>query len=44
MYENCMQMKPTVVTYLDTRYKKKSGAYPVKLRVTFQRDQHPYIF
>lgn len=27
-----MQMKPTVVTYLDTRYKKKSGAYPVKLR------------
>lgn len=37
-----MQIKPTIVTYLDTRHKKKSGLYPVKLRITFRKEQKYY--
>jgi integrase/recombinase XerD len=37
-----MQMKPTINTVLDTRRIKKSGRYPVKLRITFQKDQKYY--
>jgi integrase/recombinase XerD len=37
-----MQMKPTIVTYLDTRRKKKSGRYPFKIRVTFCKKQEYY--
>lgn len=42
MYANCMQMKTTIVTVLDTRHEKKSGVYPIKLRITFQRTQKYY--
>jgi len=35
-------MKTTIVTVLDTRHEKKSGVYPIKLRVTFQRTQKYY--
>lgn len=38
-----MQIKPTIVTYLDTRRKKKSGRYPVKLRITFRKEQRYYL-
>ncbi len=37
-----MQAKPSIVTYLDTRRKKKSGRYPVKLRITFLKEQKYY--
>jgi integrase/recombinase XerD len=35
-------MKPITVIILDTRRKKETGKYPVKLRVTFLRKQHYY--
>lgn len=37
-----MQTKPTVATVLDTRREKKSGVYPIKLRVTFLKVQKYY--
>ena len=35
-------MHTTLKLILDTRYEKKSGRYPVKLNVTFQRKPRPY--
>jgi len=35
-------MKPITQIILDKRRSKKSGRYPVKLRVTFFRKQHYY--
>ena len=38
LFANCLQiMKPTLILILDTRSKKKTGKYPVKLRITFNR-------
>ncbi|OSZ81165.1 hypothetical protein CAP36_07995 [Chitinophagaceae bacterium IBVUCB2] len=37
-----MQINPTIVTHLDTRRKKKSGGYPIKLRITFLKEQKYY--
>jgi integrase/recombinase XerD len=37
-----MQIKPTIVTVLDTRRIKKTDRYPVKLRVTFLKEQKYY--
>lgn len=38
-----MQKKPTLRIKLDIRSVKKSGLYPVKLRVTFKKDQRYYV-
>ena len=35
-------MKPTTALVLDTRREKKNGTYPVKVRVTFNREQQYY--
>lgn len=35
-------MKPTIVIVLDTRRTKDTGKYPVKLRITFLREQKYY--
>lgn len=35
-------MKPTIVTILDNRRTKKSGKYPVKVRISFLRDRKYY--
>lgn len=37
-----MQIKPTIVTVLDTRRIKKTDRYPVKLRITFLKEQKYY--
>lgn len=37
-----MQIKPTQLIILDTRRQKKSGLYPIKLRITFQKVQKYY--
>ena len=34
--------KPTITIILDTRRVKKASSYPVKLRVTFLREQKHY--
>jgi hypothetical protein len=39
-----MQIIPIVAVELDSRRQKKYGKYPVKLRVTFKRDQRLYPF
>ena len=35
-------MKPTTIIILDTRRPKKAGKFPVKLRVTYRRNQRYY--
>ncbi|RYY92997.1 MAG: hypothetical protein EOO11_20475, partial [Chitinophagaceae bacterium] len=35
-------MKPTTAIVLDKRRAKKDGRYPIKLRITFLRDQQYY--
>ena len=43
MYANCMQIiKPLTQLILDTRRSKTDGTYPVKIRVTYLREQHYY--
>lgn len=43
MYANCMQIiRPLVAVILDKRRTKKSELYPVKLRITFAREQRYY--
>lgn len=37
-----MQIRPTIITVLDTRHKKKTGVYPVKIRITFYKEQRYY--
>lgn len=37
-----MQIKPVLVLFLDKRRKKKSGQYPLKLRLTYNREQRYY--
>src|SRR3982751_6166081 len=49
MYANCMQtnylaytMRATTAIILDTRRQLKNGTYPVKLRITHNREQKYY--
>lgn len=38
LFANCLQiMKPTLLLILDNRAQKKSGTYPVKLRIIYKR-------
>lgn len=43
MYANCMQIiKPNVAVILDKRRSKKNQLYPIKLRITYAREQRYY--
>lgn len=37
-----MQMKPSIIVHLDKRYEKKTGVYPITIRVTWCRVQRYY--
>ncbi len=42
MAESKSEIKPTAAVVLDTRRQKANGTYPVRLRITFQRERKYY--